>query len=695
MSVPKYLFSTEGGVYEPLLSLQHPTKAKSERNMSVSRKSDANDEDFSDIQPVVQTHSFSSEPFHRFGNTGFEHMKQATAQRLGGGAGNGVGGSGDKFSGGVDANSDPEVAAFAYNEVLAAADFETAQPFVHSTFSAAINTGPGDTNVYYKDDQGRTKFEEAALYVREGELNDKFYSHPTGQWSKLAYQILHHPVFHVFDLMLSILLMLLAIIEKPSVLGAKPTEQPLVTVHGVLELVILGLLGVDIILRLIWLSPRHFVRHRRTMFITVMLFVMVIEAFVVLIRQQSHLRITRALRPVFFIDTYLMLGVRRVLRQIFQSLKVIVDVILLLFFVVAFFALIGYYLFAETDPTYFDTFGLSFVSLFITTTTANNPDVMMEAYSQDAASPIFFMAYLIITLYFITNILLAVVISNFSAEEKEKFRKLFLHKREALRHAYRVLTGRTGISFDDFLAFMEHYRPRMPEWQVMCVFKALHVNPNDQHSELQEAEFYDFYEVQNLKWREVTEEGEDVLWFNKFPPPVKKVFLKIHALVKWEWFNSIIYIVIIVNMIFLVIYSAFIVESEAPDRFKHINIVLPLSVLFLLVYIVEISLKILALGPIQYFKKFWNMCDFVVITVSLIAVCLELHPLYHSLAVVRPIKLIRIIRLKKRYRDIMNTMVILIPRLISVSLLLIVIFYFFAIVGMEAFQYQVAQGCCV
>ena len=41
------------------------------------------------------------------------------------------------------------------------------------------------------------------------------------------------------------------------------------------------------------------------------------------------------------------------------------------------------------------------------------------------------------------------------------------------------------------------------EWQVMCVFKALHVNPNDQHSELREAEFYDFYEVQNLKWREV------------------------------------------------------------------------------------------------------------------------------------------------------------------------------------------------
>ena len=39
----------------------------------------------------------------------------------------------------------------------------------------------------------------------------------------------------------------------------------------------------------------------------------------------------------------------------------------------------------------------------------------------------------------------------------------------------------------------------------MCVFKALHVNPNDQHLKLRQDEFYDFYEVQNLKWREVGE----------------------------------------------------------------------------------------------------------------------------------------------------------------------------------------------
>ena len=60
--------------------------------------------------------------------------------------------------------------------------------------------------------------------------------------------------------------------------------------------------------------------------------------------------------------------------------------------------------------------------------------------------------------------LLAVVYSNFAEEEKDKFRKLFLHKREALRHAYSVLAGLNGIEFQDFLLFMRDYKPRIREY---------------------------------------------------------------------------------------------------------------------------------------------------------------------------------------------------------------------------------------
>ena len=44
---------------------------------------------------------------------------------------------------------------------------------------------------------------------------------------------------------------------------------------------------------------------------SIFLVVMFVEAITVLVRRESHVRITRALRPVFFIDNYLMGGVRR------------------------------------------------------------------------------------------------------------------------------------------------------------------------------------------------------------------------------------------------------------------------------------------------------------------------------------------------------------------------------------------------
>ena len=37
----------------------------------------------------------------------------------------------------------------------------------------------------------------------------------------------------------------------------------------------------------------------------------------------------------------------------------------------------------------------------------------------------------------------------------------------------------------------------------MCIFKALHKDPKEQHKELSLEEFYSFYEVRDLKWKQV------------------------------------------------------------------------------------------------------------------------------------------------------------------------------------------------
>ena len=51
----------------------------------------------------------------------------------------------------------------------------------------------------------------------EGEDDAKFYHHPTTKWSKMAYDVLHHPAYHVLHFLISVLLLLLALAETPAV----------------------------------------------------------------------------------------------------------------------------------------------------------------------------------------------------------------------------------------------------------------------------------------------------------------------------------------------------------------------------------------------------------------------------------------------------------------------------------------------
>lgn len=59
--------------------------------------------------------------------------------------------------------------------------------------------------------------QEAALYVQEGEDDAKFYQHPNSKYSKLAYDIVHYPLYHILHLVVAVLLMLLAFAETPAV----------------------------------------------------------------------------------------------------------------------------------------------------------------------------------------------------------------------------------------------------------------------------------------------------------------------------------------------------------------------------------------------------------------------------------------------------------------------------------------------
>lgn len=103
----------------------------------------------------------------------------------------------------------------------------------------------------------------------------------------------------------------------------------------------------------------------------------------------------------------------------------------------------------------------------------------------------------------------------------------------------------------------------------------------------------------------------------------------------------------------------------------------------------------LGMGLERYFSSGWNLYDFVVTSGGLIAIIsLRLFPDFVYVVVFRPLKLLRLFKLKKRYRDIIGTMAILSPLIKSAGCVMLVMYYFFAIIGMELFAGYDMRNCC-
>lgn len=65
-------------------------------------------------------------------------------------------------------------------------------------------------------------------------------------------------------------------------------------------------------------------------------------------------------------------------------------------------------------------------------------------------------------LYVMMNLMLAVVNETFTSRERDKFKKLFLHKRKACQHAFKLLVSRQNpdkMRFRQFEGLMRYYAP--------------------------------------------------------------------------------------------------------------------------------------------------------------------------------------------------------------------------------------------
>ncbi|XP_043269050.1 two pore calcium channel protein 1-like isoform X2 [Venturia canescens] len=528
-------------------------------------------------------------------------------------------------------------------------------------------------------------YHEAAIFLEEGRNNEKFDSHPRHPDDLPAYLLVHNSWYYGLDLFTSLLLLALAFVEEPAV----PLFQVPVWAHGSIELLALTTIGIELAFKLRWIGWGTILKHKRTMLKCITLAIMFVEATTVLVRQSSHFRVTRALRPIFLVDTKYCGGVRRFIRQILQTLPPILDMLCLLLFLIMTYMVLGYYMFSQTNRN-FATLQDSFVSLFVLLTTANFPDVMMPSFSRSKWYAIYFVSYLSTMLYVMMNLMLAVVNETFTSAERDKFKKLYLHKRRACQHAFKLLVSKQSpdrMRFRQFEGLMRYYAPQKATLDIVLMFR--HMNASGTGS-LSCDEFLSVYDVTTLQWEP---QYSSVPWYHTAWKPLQMLCNGANSCIMSPYFEPIVYALIIGNGIMML--DGLMQRAASLEESARIFAASWDTLLFGGLFVTEALIKVLGLGMRRYLSSGWNLFDLGASIMSLVGACgLMLFPSATFFVVFRPLRMLRLFKVKKRYRDVFGTLVILSPLMCSTAIVMLILYYFFAIIGMEMFAGYDMRNCC-
>ncbi|XP_065830706.1 two pore calcium channel protein 1-like [Oscarella lobularis] len=535
------------------------------------------------------------------------------------------------------------------------------------------------------------RFLHAARYLREGQGNLDFNKHPKDSNALAAASIVDGIFLNAVDLMASICLMALALFESPAV-------WPLpITAYCCLEIFFLLCLLVHSIFYYRWRGtkmlkePHLIIKH-------LLILEMLIESLVIVSRQETHIRFMRLFRPYFLITNRYSKGMKRVIREMIQSLPPVLDVMILLLMFITIFSVFGYYLFGhnaylkdqytgDLRNWYFEDLNSSWVNLFILLTTANFPDMMMPAYKQSQFAALFFVFFLLFGLYFVGNLLLAAVCNNFNKKEKKKFGSLYQRQLRGLRLAFEILDkdNENKMTWETFEGLLTIYRRRRSYEHVVITFHALDVDGNGY---LTLKEFSKLFSVLNCSWHSDDSLSQGLLCgFDRYPRSWKVHLERLRKFVSSKYFEYFIDVCIAVNSVFI------LTEAALKSQRRNRDVIKGYEEAFLVLYSVEAALKITSLGFRRYIKSGFNKFDFAIVVFGIIGTGIEVELAF--VTILRPFRLLRLLRLRKSFLHILASMFNLLPKMIRFLSTLICFYYIFAIIGMESFEGLISKCGCV
>ncbi|KAM4602402.1 two pore channel protein 2 [Polymixia lowei] len=418
----------------------------------------------------------------------------------------------------------------------------------------------------------------------------------------------------------------------------------------------------------------------------------------------EKLRVRRLIRPFFLLQNSSLM--KKTLKCIKRTLPEIASVILLLALHLCLFTMIGMLLFAKTeDPEkngewelYFRNLPHSLTSLLVLLTTANNPDVMIPAYTLNRAYSIFFIIFSVFGTYFLMNLLTAIIYNQFRGYLLMSVQTSIIRRRLGIRAAFQVLNCQGASSATEERVRVDTMLMVMSKVQMKTYYRVAIVKEVQQYS----AVGY----IEREAFRKLFDElDKDRIKEHPPPPQYNSPILQRLQVIFSHYYVSIVGNAVALTNV-MCICTILVLNSEKSIAERDDYYMEVINCCFILCYLLEMSLKIFAFSLRGYFSYRNNIFDGL-LTIILLVLQITIFATYrlpyshwdpasHGLMslweMVRLVNMLIVFRFLRIIPDIKlmalvaSTLLDLVKNLRAFAGVLVVVYYVFAVFGIWLFE---------
>ncbi|XP_030580020.1 two pore channel protein 2 [Archocentrus centrarchus] len=568
--------------------------------------------------------------------------------------------------------------------------------------SCSVARDPGDEHLY---------IQQAVVFIEDA-IQYRSINHRVDAGSLRLYRWYYSRIIQ-WSLGLTItVVLLLAFVERPSSLSISsdprhrsPPWQPPCGVTESIEMICLIIFSLDVAVKSYLIGWEEFRKTKWLIGYTVVISISVIDWMLsVSMMCDEKLRVRRLLRPFFLLQNSSLM--KKTLKCIKRTLPEIASVILLLALHLCLFTMIGMLLFPKTEDSkkngewelHFRNLPNSLTSLLVLLTTANNPDVMIPAYSLNRGYAIFFVAFSVIGTYCLMNLLTAIIYNQFRGYLLMSVQTSILRRRLGIRAAFQVLTCQGA---------------QQAAGARVCVGAVLQV--------MSTVKMKSYYRTAiTTAAQQYTDDGfMDREQFTKIFDELDKDCIKEHpplpqysspTLQRLQLIFSHYYLVIFGNAVALAnvvcICTVLVLNSEKSTAERDNFVLEIINLCFILYYLFEMCVKIFAFGWKAYLSYRNNIFDGF-LTVLLLALQVTIfityrlpysqwEPSSHGVLslweMIRLVNLLIVVRFLRIIPDIKlmalvaSTLLDLVKNLRAFAGILVVVYYVFAVFGIWLFE---------